>query len=502
MTGTVQSTPVGACRGKGLVVPALLGASGSILLALASDLPGSPYGPHAAGLWPLEFSGAAPGWEGPLVPGWANVADQAGARPIAHLLVTVAVVIGIALLSLAWILVWRHARRGLSLDRRRLWWVATAWVAPLLAAAPFATQDIWTYGLEGHLVLDGFGGYRSSSVLPHSIWTSGFVGSSIRPSPYGPGELDLSAFFVKLSGGHPWLAAECWRLTAIIGLVLCAWGVHRIVSLRGGNATAAVIGGVANPAMLLVLVGGIHNDALMLGLIVAGIAVAMSGSPSWGILLCASGVAVKSSALLAVGAMAWWAWGDSWRQRARGILSAAVAVVGVLVVSGVPVGGGFGWLSALSANNAIQGTWSLGARFFSPSRSWSASTIEITGFLLALFFVLRTRRSRPWIVDLGWGFAALAVTSMRPEPWYLAWALVLLSCGGLVRKSEQFAAVVLGAMMVGSVLPAGPLWWFAGIVLLLWLGIVAVRSRMEIDGPSSRHSSSEDTRTSTSVPVS
>jgi hypothetical protein len=437
------------------------------------------------------------------VPGWANLADQTGARPVAHLLVTTAVVVGVSLLGLAWFLVWRKARRFRSLDVGRLWWLAAAWVAPLLAATPFATQDVWNYGLEGHFVLDGIGGYHSLSVVPHSVWTMGVDPKwAARPSPYGPGALDLSAFFVKLSGGHPWLAAECWRLTAVIGLVLCAWGVHRIVSLRGGNATAAAIGGVANPAMLLVLVGGSHNDALMLGLIVAAVAVAMSGSPSWGILLCACAVAVKSSALLAVGAMAWWAWGAGWRPRARGMVSAAVAVVGVLALSGIPVGGGFGWLRALSANNALQGTWSVGARFFSLSRSWSASTIEIIGFLLALACVLRRRHPHDWIVGLGWGFAVLAVTSTRPEPRYLAWALVLLSCGGLIRKSEQFAAVVLGAMMVGSVLPAGPLWWFAGDVLLLWLAVVAVRSRMGIDDGSPLHSSSEDTRTSATVPLS
>jgi hypothetical protein len=166
------------------------------------------------------------------------------------------------------------------------------------------------------------------------------------------------------------------------------------------------------------------------------------------------------------------------------------------------VGGGFGWLSALSANNALQGTWSLGARFFSPSRSWSASTIEIVGFVLALVFVLRTRRSHLWVVGLGWGFAALAVTSTRPEPWYLAWALVLLSCGGLARKSEQFGVAVLGVMMVGSVLPAGPLWWFGGIVLLLWLGIVALRSRRGgNDAAPTLRPSSEETRSAT-FPVS
>jgi hypothetical protein len=353
----------------------------------------------------------------------------------------------------------------------------------MLCGAPFATQDVWTYGLEGHLVLDGFGGYRSGALLTHSVWTRGFDGTVIRPSPYGPGALDLSAFFAKLSGGHPWVAAELWRLTAIVGLVLCAWGVHRIVTLRGGDAVAATLAAVANPAVLIVLVAGIHNDALMLGLTVAGVAVGLSRAPVWGTTLCALGVAVKSNALLAVGALAWWAWGSRWRQRTTGILVAAAAVVGVLAVCGLGTGGGFGWINALFSNKAIQGPWSIGARFVGPGRQWPASVISAAGLALAVALVMARRRSGDWFVGLGWGFAVLAVTVSRPEPWYLAWALVFLACGGLHSRSEQFGIVVLSAMMAGSVLPAGAYWWFCGVVLLAWLGIVSLRERQRGRAP-------------------
>ena len=49
----------------------MVGAAGSALLALASDLPASPFGPHAGGVWPFADSGAARTWEGPSVPAWA-----------------------------------------------------------------------------------------------------------------------------------------------------------------------------------------------------------------------------------------------------------------------------------------------------------------------------------------------------------------------------------------------------------------------------------------------
>ncbi len=46
-----------------------------------------------------------------------------------------------------------------------------AWAAPLLLAAPFASQDVWVYVAQGKLVASGFGGFeprRVSSVTTPS----------------------------------------------------------------------------------------------------------------------------------------------------------------------------------------------------------------------------------------------------------------------------------------------------------------------------------------------
>ncbi len=279
---------------------------------------------------------------GPRVPTWARVADQAPGVAPGHLLATLVVVAGVLLLGLAWGLLWRR-HPGLSAPRPApalAGWLA-AWVAPLLLAAPFASQDVWTYGAEGKMVLDGFGGYRPASLLGHSVWTLGVDAQwAARPSLYGPGALDLSALFVKISGGRPWVAAECWRLTAVIGLLLCAWGVRRIVSLRGGNATTADLargqpGGARSSSW-----AGSTTTPSCSGSTVAGMAVAMSGAPLCGILLCALGVAVKPNALLAVGALAWWAFGKPVAPADQGGLAATAAVVAVLVVCGLGVGRG------------------------------------------------------------------------------------------------------------------------------------------------------------------
>jgi alpha-1,6-mannosyltransferase len=457
-------------------VVALVGAVGSALLALASDLPGSPYGPKAGSLWPLTGSGTAPGWEGPKIPTWAGVPNQGPGVPAGRLLATLAAVVGVALLVLAWITIWRTLRHERLHHIRSLWWVVGAWITPLLFASPLASQDVWHYGAEGKMVVDGFGGYRPVTALGHSVWTLGVDGKwAAHPSLYGPGALNLSALFVRISGGRPWVAAECWRLSAIIGLALGAWGVHRIVTRCGGSPTKATLAAVANPAVLIILVGGIHNDALMIGLTVAGVALALSGNRSWGVVLCALGVDVKPTALLAVGALAWWAWGSQWRHRVRGALTSAVAVVGVLALSGIGVGGGFGWIKSLSSYANLPGPWSLGAQFFGTLSGRPVTAIELGGTALGVLLILRARRTNGWIAALGWGFAALAVTTPGPQPWYLAWGLVCLASGGLQHRTERIGVFVLSTMMAAGALPLGVLLWFEGIIALAALGILSVR---------------------------
>ena len=60
--------------------------------------------------------------------------------------------------------------------------------------------------------------------------------------------------------------------------------------------------------------------------------------------------------------------------------------------------------------------------------------------------------------------------------------MVFLACGGLERRWEQIGILVLCTMMAGTLLPVGPLWWFSGVVVLGWLGLVRLRTLWEIPG--------------------
>ncbi len=451
----------------GLVGTAVLGASGSALLALASDLPGSPFGPHAGGLWPLALPGAAPSWEGPTVPAWAEPANSGPGVPPGQLLVLAAAVVGLLLLGIAWLRLWRTVRAHPGLQCRRLWWVIAAWSGPLLLAAPFASQDVWTYAAQGKLVTSGLGAASPIHLLGHSIWVSAVDPKYLTgPSIYGPGALDLSALFVKISGSHPWIAVEGWRLAVVAGLVLCAWGVARVAATRGTNPAEAVVAGVANPAVLVVFVAGIHNDAVMIGLVVAGIALAVTKRPWWALCLAALAVTVKAPAALAVLAIAWWCWNGAWHRRAVSLAAGLTVTVGALVVTGLACGGGFNWLRSAS-HGTVASSFSL-LRFAGITSSGPVNALQLAGIVAAIVLVISIRQRGSWVGSLAAGFAVMAICSANPQPWYILWALPILACTGGDVGVQCTGIVVLSAMAAWSEMPCGALIWFLGIVVLAW----------------------------------
>ena len=440
------------------------------MLALASDLPASPYGPHAGGVWPLAASGRAPRWEGPAVPAWTGPANSGPGVATGHLLLLGAAVVGVLLLALAWLSLWRAVRTEAALPWRRLWWVAAAWVAPLLLAAPFASQDVWVYVAQGKLVASGLPATSPIHMLGrHSEWLSAVDPHYLTgPSIYGPGAVDLSGLFARASGGHPWIAVEAWRLAVIASLVLCAWGVARAAASRGVNPAEAVVAGVTNPAVLIVFVAGIHNDALMISLIVAGVAVALAKRPWWALCLAALAVTVKAPAALAVLAIAWWYWRDSWRHRAVALGSGIALTLGALVVAGLACGGdGFSWLRSAS-QATVASSFSV-LNLGDSTSSTLANVVQLGGIAVAVIIVLLLPRRASWVGALALAFGVMAVCATNPQPWYVLWALPLLACTGCDARLRRAAICVLCAMVVWSVLPFGAFVWFAGLAALTWI---------------------------------
>ena len=453
----------------------VFGACGSALLAVATDLPRSPYGPQAAGAWPLAGKGPVPGWEGPRVPWWATVANRGPGVDQGHLLPAVAAVGGVVLLGVAWLLLLRALRARDRVELKHLWLPLVAWVVPLFFAAPFASQDVWIYGAQGKLALTGLSAAHPANALGHSVWLAGVDPKwAARRSIYGPGALGISALFVEIAHGHPWIAAECWRVAIVASLLVCAWSASRVVSSRGGRPDLAVVAGVANPGVLVVLLASIHNDALMVAMVAGAVALAIAGRAWWGMALCALAVTVKAPAALALLGIAWWVWRDAWWRRLGRFAAGIAFSAGLLFLVGLGVGGGFAWVRSASVG-LLTSSFSVSGGLFGVTSGGAADAVQVIGVMLAVALVMRPRRPAHWIGGLSLAFAAMAFLAVNPQPWYLPWVLVLFAFEGTEEQRHLAVVGVVVAMMAWSELPFGTLVWFLGLVALVWVGVWSER---------------------------
>jgi alpha-1,6-mannosyltransferase len=103
--------------------------------------------------------------------------------------------------------------------------------------------------------------------------------------------------------------------------------------------------------VLATLIGGAHNEGLMLGLLLAGLAVAQRWGTVPGLVLCAAAAGVKSPAALGVLFLGW-AWagpGASLGRRTVHTLGAGLIALSTLEVISAVSGTGWGWLRTTTA---------------------------------------------------------------------------------------------------------------------------------------------------------
>jgi hypothetical protein len=453
-----------------LIVLAALGAIGSSCVALATDFPASLYGSQFSGIWPFAASGRAPTWEGPFVPKWAGAANNGVAS--GRLLPVLFAVCGVTLLLLAWHRLLRVSRHGLLVRIRTVWPVVACWVLPLFFAAPFASSDVWIYGAEGRAVLSGLSASTPVALLGHSVWLAGVDPKwALHPSFYGPTALDLSAIFVRISGGRPWVAIECWRFVAVLGLAVSGWAIWRCVGARRGDRLSAVIAGVTNPGVLVILVASVHNDAAMMALMMAGVAIATTGSSILAVILCALAVSIKAPAAIALLAVAW-------QRRRRGALGAGIAlfigagtVLVVLEITGFLAHGGFAWLGSTTPGQVESAFASVGLLGTTSARA--AGVVQAAGVVVACAVVFLRSPPTQLTRTLAVGMAVIVFTAATTQPWYLSWVLLLLVADGLETRSNRIVVICIVWMMAWAELPLGTGVWVLGVGALALVFVIS-----------------------------
>ncbi|MEU8709599.1 polyprenol phosphomannose-dependent alpha 1,6 mannosyltransferase MptB [Streptomyces sp. NPDC048565] len=405
--------------------------------------------------------------------------------------------VGLTVLVVAW---WLHGRAGASV---RATLVTLAWwAAPLVLAPPLYSADVYSYIAQGTMVLEGHDVYSVGPSVLDPGGQGGDAAASVgghwtdTPAPYGPFFLVLARCVAWATGGTLVPAVLGMRLTAIGALVLIVWALRGLAREHGRSESAALWLGALNPLLLIHVVGGIHNDGLMIGLMLAGVLLALRGRWIAGSALVGLAVMVKSPAavaLLFIGVVVGRAArGPAVRRVAKGLLAPGL-VAGAVAVGMTFVGGtGFGWFGTQGVAGRIHTALSLSSdlglglgellRLLAGTDPEPVkSAVQNLGLLVALVLIARlawqatTGRTEP-AYALGLALLALVVLSPMVQPWYLLWptAVLAATAGGGRALS---AVTVLSAALVYETQPSGstPAYGFVLAALACAAGVLLLR---------------------------
>ena len=346
--------------------------------------------------------------------------------------------LGLALLAGSW---WASRRLDLRHQRR----AAVLWALPLLVAPPLYSRDLHAYAGQAALVVAGRDPYADGPGALGGLLTRGVDEVWLdAPSPYGPVWLWLSGLVVRMTGDALTPALLGLRLLSVAGVVLVAWALGRLAT----DPPRALWLGVANPLVLLHFVAGGHNDALMVGLLLAGLAVAPRA-------VAVAAVLVTLAALVKVPALAGLAYLPlltTQRLWAAAVVPVVAAVTALVVTTGT--GLGWGWLGTLDTGRAR-------LSLLSPLTGLGTAVAALDAVLLvgmgaaavlcvALLGLALAGRLEPL---LALGLTLLGVSVLLPvvQPWYLLWGVCVLAA-----RVQPRAAAALGAASLVLCLAIAP----------------------------------------------
>ncbi|MBV9805509.1 MAG: polyprenol phosphomannose-dependent alpha 1,6 mannosyltransferase MptB, partial [Solirubrobacterales bacterium] len=308
-------------------------------------------------------------------------------------------------------------------------------------------------------------------------------------APYGPLFLWIVSAF---AGSSLVVGVLLIRALELVGFVLLAVFVPRLARALRADDGRAAWWVLLSPLVLLELVAAAHNDLLMIGLLVAGVALAVEGRTLVAVAVCALAATIKLPAAVAIPFILM-AYADR-RLWVRGALVAVGAVVAITLASGL----GFGWISSsifstpakvrLAITPATALGWSA-AQILPVGARGLESALGVVAFALAVALgvalLWRTRRDDV-VQHLGIVMLAAAVCGPATWPWYLIWGLALLAVSPEGQASRVMAlAMVLSPLVVkADGVLAFPLHTApAFVVLYIAIAAVALRRRPTATAP-------------------
>jgi alpha-1,6-mannosyltransferase len=412
---------------------------------------------------------------------------------------TAVVYAGMAALCVAWLAL---GARGALPSSRALILIAVAWLAPLALAPPLFSRDVYSYLAQGTILHLGLNPYHTA---PSALGPLGHrhvldaVSTFWRhtTAPYGPLFLELISAIVAIAGAHLIAGVLLSRLVGLAGLALLAVSVPRLARAMGSDAPRGLWLVLLNPLTALELVAAGHNDALMIGMLAAGVALALEGRPLWGIAVCAAAGAVKVPAL--AGALfIIVAWARAEHDRGAVVRFAAIgALVAAAVLGVVTVASGVGvsWFSTslfstpakvhLAITPATAIGWTAAALLSDVSIHVGTRGLENALGVVAFALTVIAGAVALWWVRVGrllallGGFLIVAAAfGPAAWPWYFTWGLVLIAALHPVQRSAGLALACAAsvflvkpdgilalplpsapAVLIGYALIGAAVWW-------------------------------------------
>jgi alpha-1,6-mannosyltransferase len=412
---------------------AILGLVGSTAIVVGALFGGQSFETHLPGAWFFGMPG------GPF----GSLGSTSPLPTVASLALVFG---GLILLSRVWFGFLRHLNRHQGFPVKRVVLVVTIWAVPLLLAPPLFSRDAYTYAAQGEMMshhIDPYAygpnvlGATPFNELADVVWSNS-------ESPYGPTFLSADGLLDQASGHQILPDLVLLRLLEVAGLALAVAATPTLARSLKHDPAHAVLIGVGSPLVLLSLVGGSHNDALMVGLLMAGLAVAKRFGTVPGVILCALAAGVKSPALLGVLFLGWvWA-GPAASTRRRIGHTAAAGLIALATMEAVSLlsGTGWGWIrttttadaafTGVTPVNVVARAVSIASHVLQVPISTMAvrPVFSVLGLLVAAYVGYRLLRRSPEdgvIRCLGLTLLVLALLGPIAWAWYVTWGVLVVA---------------------------------------------------------------------------
>ncbi len=409
------------------------GLVGTTAIVVGTILGGQSFETHLPGAWFFGMPGGLFGSQG----------ASGNLPPVAALALVFG---GLILLARVWVGFLGHLNRHHGFPVKRVVLVVVVWAVPLLLAPPLFSRDVYTYAAQGEMVSHHIDPYSyGPSVLGATPFNQMADATWSRTeSPYGPTFLEADGILDQASGHEILADLVLLRLLEVAGIALMVAATPTLARSLRRDPAHAVLLGAGSPLVLLSLVAGEHNDALMLGLLLAGLAVAKRFGTVPGVILCALAAGVKSPAALGVLFLGWvWAGpAASTRRRIGHTAAAGLIALATLEVMALVSGTGWGWVrttttagssfTGVTPINVVARTVSIVSHVLQvPISTLAARPVFIVlGLLIAVYvgYRLLLRSPRDGVVlCLGLTLLVLALLGPIVWSWYVTWGIVVLA---------------------------------------------------------------------------